>query len=76
MHGGGAKKGGSGSDKVINDEPSKRGGAIGGKKGGKASGELPASILAVARQCTIISLFLITVTSEAMLPQENGIVHI
>ncbi len=38
MHGGGAKKGGSGTDKVINDEPSKRGGAIGGKRGGKASG--------------------------------------
>ena len=38
MHGGGAKKGGSGSDVVVNDEPSKRGGAIGGKRGGKASG--------------------------------------
>ena len=38
MHGGGAKKGGSGSDKIMNKEPSKRGGAIGGKRGGKASG--------------------------------------
>lgn len=39
MHGGGAKKGGSGTDEVVNNEPSKRGGAIGGKRGGKASGE-------------------------------------
>lgn len=39
MHGGGAKKGGSGSEEVINNEPSKRGGAIGGKRGRKASGE-------------------------------------
>ena len=39
MHGGGAKKGGSGTNKVVNDEPSKRGGAIGGKRGGRASGE-------------------------------------
>ncbi len=36
MHGGGAKKGGSGTDKVVNDEPSK----LGGKRGGKASGKL------------------------------------
>lgn len=39
MHGGGAKKGGSGTDKVVNNEPAKRGGAIGGQKGGKASGK-------------------------------------
>ena len=39
MHGGGAKKGGSGTDEVVNNEPSKHGGAIGGKRGGKASGE-------------------------------------
>lgn len=38
MHGGGAKKGGSGTDEIVNKEPSKRGGAIGGKRGGKASG--------------------------------------
>ena len=38
MHGGGAKKGGSGTDKIVNKEPSRRGGAIGGKRGGKASG--------------------------------------
>ena len=34
MHGGGAKKGGSGTDKIVNREPSKRGGT----RGGKASG--------------------------------------
>lgn len=34
IHGGGAKKGGSGTDKVINKEPSHRGGAIGGKASG------------------------------------------
>ncbi|KAL3145614.1 hypothetical protein ABBQ32_003160 [Trebouxia sp. C0010 RCD-2024] len=37
MHGGGAKKGGSGTEKIANKEPSKRGGAINGKRGGKAS---------------------------------------
>lgn len=38
MHGGGAKKGGNGTEKIANKEPSKRGGTIGGKRGGNTSG--------------------------------------
>lgn len=53
MHGGGAKKGGSGSDKVVNNEPAKRGGAIGGKRGGKASGMSLQHIMHIA-ECILL----------------------
>jgi plasmid stabilization system protein ParE len=40
---GGGKKSGSGRGKPTNSEPAKRGGAIGGPRGGKAAAARPAS---------------------------------